>query len=173
MKTYFPEKKIEVDFRLKIPLLQCCECHRTINQTQENFYETKDNQSIYCLNCFEIHLHSLSFRKLKYSPEVLLPQELVGNNPRFAHCDIKAGGCWHSCRGINWKCTRCWDFDLCEHCESLGKLVPNHNPEHGLLKLYYTKFSPLKWEWSHQNHDKENSFLLDVFFKKKLKTIQN
>jgi len=47
------------------------------------------------------------------------------------HQGITCDGCSKSLVGIRYKCTSCFDFDLCENCESKSE----HDPEHLFLKI--------------------------------------
>ncbi|KAH3759464.1 hypothetical protein Pelo_8729 [Pelomyxa schiedti] len=99
------------------------------------------------------HEHS-KFWEVVVPENDLHPPGRRGNNPRGASCDGKGSKCMGSCKGINWKCLVCNDYDLCEACEknrefSCRSYYGNrntHDMTHPLLKVLDSRFqSGTKW----------------------------
>jgi len=55
----------------------------------------------------------------------------VDEQGRPQHVGVTCDGCQRPIFGIRYKCTECFDFDLCEDCEALQF----HPAEHALLKI--------------------------------------
>ena len=68
--------------------------------------------------------------------QALLPPQLVQENPdliRPTHAGLRCDSCGVSpIKDVRYKCTLCFNFDLCERCERKGK----HPKSHPLLKMY-------------------------------------
>lgn len=86
----------------------CSECIRKL-ESAENWYEQK-------LPEFE-----------------LFPDDLLGKNNRGAYCDV----CSVPSIPINWKCTCCYDYDLCNKCLQEKK----HTKKHAIMKLYWARWA--------------------------------
>lgn len=50
------------------------------------------------------------------------------------HFGIICDNCEQPVRGIRYKCWTCFNYDLCERCESLSNV---HNPQHIFLKIHH------------------------------------
>eukprot|EP00026_Physarum_polycephalum_P005779 Phypoly_transcript_05817.p1 GENE.Phypoly_transcript_05817~~Phypoly_transcript_05817.p1 ORF type:complete len:560 (-),score=133.88 Phypoly_transcript_05817:71-1750(-) len=55
------------------------------------------------------------------------------NNAPQVHEGVTCDGCQGSVVGIRYKCSVCWDYDLCESCEAKGAAV--HDISHPLIKI--------------------------------------
>jgi len=55
----------------------------------------------------------------------------VEKDSPIVHKGITCDGCNKTPVGVRYKCTSCFDFDLCENCESKSQ----HDPEHLFLKI--------------------------------------
>eukprot|EP01124_Arcella_intermedia_P025220 TRINITY_DN4461_c0_g1_i1.p1 TRINITY_DN4461_c0_g1~~TRINITY_DN4461_c0_g1_i1.p1 ORF type:complete len:119 (-),score=19.87 TRINITY_DN4461_c0_g1_i1:27-383(-) len=70
---------------------------------------------------------------------LILLSFLLGKNHRGAWCDI----CSKPSVPINWKCTCCYDYDLCSDC-ALNK---KHTKKHAILKIYWSRFN--RWSFNY------------------------
>ena len=66
------------------------------------------------------------------------PTVNVNNNNSVVHEGVTCDACNGSIHGIRYKCSVCWNFDLCEACEKLG----NHDKTHILYKIK----SPIQYD---------------------------
>jgi hypothetical protein len=77
----------------------------------------------FCQECHARRSHAHPFRPIP-SP--------AASDARPAHHGVRCDGCQVSpITGKRFKCTVCWNFDLCESCEASGV----HHPEHPLIKI--------------------------------------
>lgn len=64
---------------------------------------------------------------------------------RVHHRGVTCDGCNQPLFGIRFKCTECYDFDLCEDCEA----TENHPPQHVLLKIRVPTHIDCDATWRH------------------------
>jgi len=140
MKTFFPERKIsQVPMTTKLKA-DCIMCSTEI-YLPGIFYQT-ERFPVLCKNCLP---PNEKYWTLQVPPESLISKERLGRNPRGAICDVRLKGCLQSCTGINWKCVRCFDFDICENCQvffedpTFIKKVKCHSRECAIIKIYYAE----------------------------------
>jgi hypothetical protein len=65
------------------------------------------------------------------------------NSASNVHEGVTCDGCNGAVVGMRYKCSVCFDFDLCESCEAKGGAV--HDPNHPLLKIA----SPINYNRGH------------------------
>jgi hypothetical protein len=98
------------------------------------------------------------------SDDSIVREEVRGKNPRGAWCDMKLPGCITKCTAINWKCTRCFGYDVCTACEATVahglaedlahstntmagmRFGRGHTTRCALLKIYYV--NPHYKDWN-------------------------
>jgi len=129
--------------------VKCTSCCKELVWT-EKVNRCKQCQNVYlCNGCLltyrnENHTNSHTFWVVKY-PEESFFNTKMGENPRGASYDVRSPCCFHGCRGINWKCTECYGFDVCEPCE---RLEDGHQKSHALIRIYSCNFETYsKWDW--------------------------
>jgi len=143
MKTFFPEEPIRNPPSLIPHRIDCLTCHTEVNPGAV-MYATAEC-AILCKTCFETLVPPYrKYWKIKAPPERIFPKARVGNNPRAASCDVGFEGCLVACTGVDWKCVRCDDFDICERCQlsfenpNFTKTVKNHSRSCAVIKVFYS-----------------------------------
>jgi hypothetical protein len=156
-KTYYPEKKPEVQAKGVGPLEKCTGCGEE-NAEYHRFVDFDKNE-YFCSSCAPLCEERLWKIRCGVLHNVVVPEER-GKNPRGAACDIRFANCMRGCTGINWKCTRCWATDICEACDAVYvestkngnslESIPEarkrrHTAECAVMKIYYA--TPAYQEW--------------------------
>eukprot|EP01124_Arcella_intermedia_P025221 TRINITY_DN4461_c0_g1_i2.p1 TRINITY_DN4461_c0_g1~~TRINITY_DN4461_c0_g1_i2.p1 ORF type:complete len:337 (-),score=38.52 TRINITY_DN4461_c0_g1_i2:27-1001(-) len=117
----------------------CFMCHTSPLGGPHYWNNFKKNQSA-CLNCFEkIETERQDWYKQVLPDFAVFSPEDLGKNHRGAWCDI----CSKPSVPINWKCTCCYDYDLCSDC-ALNK---KHTKKHAILKIYWSRFN--RWSFNY------------------------
>jgi len=104
-------------------------------------YNNWTTAEILCSECY-VKSPSIVWTAQIYPDATLHKQEDLGKNHRGATCDI----CSARSVPINWKCTCCYDYDLCSHCEE-GK---RHKKKHAFLKLYWARWNWRENQWTYE-----------------------
>jgi len=115
----------------------CTKCHKKeITGRRYN----KGPDVTYCEACFQtISTPTQEWICQKYPDLHTFPAENLGKNHRGAWCDV----CGQPSIPINWKCSCCYDYDLCTPCMD-GK---KHKKKHAILKIFFAAFSWTEWQY--------------------------
>jgi len=142
VKLKAPNEKLNSHYFPVTPINFKTPCSHCAENITERMYQCKTCPDLFlCDSCFTSNFHQHhSFYKIKVPPEEVYNADIIGENPRRSWCDVKGPNCTHRCTGINWKCTICFGFDVCEKCETLSILSntrSKHTLTHPLMKLLY------------------------------------
>jgi len=116
-------------------------CTRCGKNPFEGKKYSKDNQ-ILCGDCYS-GLLGEGWLVQKYPDLRTYEPSTLGQNHRGARCDC----CMKPSIPINWKCTCCYDYDLCDTCLKDKR----HKKKHAIMKLYYSIFSSADWRFTKQS----------------------
>jgi len=121
-------------FQWNQPLVFTITCsHCGVTPVTGTIYNNFQTQTKICSQCYPKIESSKDWYEQKIPDFELFPEGLLGQNYRGAFCDI----CGVPSIPVNWKCTCCYDYDLCNTCIEAKK----HTKKHAIMKLYWSKWN--------------------------------